>query len=69
MEYRALGVLVWLLPAYNLFWVGLAMVIMIPWSYKDDVSDIVRYQQPGNLSPGWYFAALTMPTVHGIANS
>lgn len=43
----------WLLPIYIFFWLGLAMVIMIPWSYKDSVSDIVRYQQPGNLNPGW----------------
>ena len=65
MEYRALGVLLWLLPAYILFWLGLAMVIMVPWSYKDDVVDIVRHQQPGNLSPSWYVVirvkrALTM---------
>ena len=43
----------WLLPVYIVFWLALGMVIMVPWSYKDSVADIIRYQEPGNLSPGW----------------
>ena len=54
VEYRALGVLLWLLPAYILFWLGLTLAIMVPWSYKKEVLDIVQHQQPGGLSPGWY---------------
>ncbi|CAD6573172.1 MAG: hypothetical protein ASARMPRED_005922 [Alectoria sarmentosa] len=60
VEYRALGVLMWLLPVYILFWLTLAMVIMVPWSYRDSVANIIRYQQPGNLSPGWWASFLVV---------
>lgn len=68
MEYRALGVLMWLLPAYVVFWLGLALVIMIPWSYRVSVSDIIQYQQPGNLNPGWYVSVWKKWMVHIFAN-
>lgn len=60
MEYRALGVLMWMLPVYTLSWLTLAMVILVPWSYKASVADIVRYQQPGDLNPGWWASFLVV---------
>lgn len=53
VEYRALGVLLWLLPIYICFWLVLAIVILVPWSYKPDIVAILDGPQPGNLKPGW----------------
>ena len=53
VEYRALGVLMWLVPAYILFCLALPLVILIPYSYKGDVAAIIRTSQPGDLEPGW----------------
>ena len=58
----------WLLPVYTIFWLALALAIMVPWSYKDNVADIVRYQQPGNLSPGWQVATWKTRKAHEVAD-
>lgn len=52
VEYHALSLLMWILPAYVLFWLALPMAILIPYSYKDTVESIIR-SQPGNLKPAW----------------
>lgn len=53
VEYRALHLLSWLLPAYLLFWFFVAIVILVPYSYYHPVENIIRTSQPGNLDPGW----------------
>ncbi|MCJ1261315.1 hypothetical protein MMC22_001179 [Lobaria immixta] len=52
VEYHALSLLMWILPAYVLFWLALPMAILIPYSYRDNVESIIR-SQPGNLKPAW----------------
>lgn len=59
MEYRALGVLLWLLPLYICFWLALSAVILVPWSYKREVVAISDGPQPGRLNPGWYVLNLS----------
>ncbi|KAI9695015.1 MAG: hypothetical protein M1822_000632 [Bathelium mastoideum] len=56
VEYRALGVLEWLLPLYSLTWLCLIWVILIPWSTKNSTSSTVRTAQPGNTNPQWWAA-------------
>ncbi|KAL8831189.1 MAG: hypothetical protein Q9191_001001 [Dirinaria sp. TL-2023a] len=65
VEYRALGVLIWLLPAYVLFWLALGLVFLVPYSYRGDVAAIIRDSQPGNLIPGWW---ATFVIFSGFAN-
>lgn len=60
VEYRALGVLLWLLPIYICFWMALSLVILVPWSYKRDVVAILDGPQPGRLKPGWYVLELIL---------
>ncbi|CAF9908992.1 hypothetical protein IMSHALPRED_007558, partial [Imshaugia aleurites] len=62
LEYRALCVLLWLLPAYIVCWLGLAMVILISWSYRGDVADIIENQKYGTPSPGWWSSFLVVST-------
>ncbi|PSK50311.1 Potassium transport protein 1 [Elsinoe australis] len=56
VEYRALHLLGWLLPAYYIFWVALGIVILVPYSYYPAISNTVRNGQAGNLNPGWWAA-------------
>ena len=53
VEYRALHLLGWLLPAYILFWFALGIVILVPYSYYHSMATQIRTSQPGNLDPGW----------------
>ena len=54
VEYRTLGALMWILPAYLLFWITLGTAFLVPYSYCDSVASIIQSSQPGNLKPGWY---------------
>ena len=53
LEYRAMKVLSWILPAYLIFWVTLSVIILIPYSYRQSTASVIRESQPGNLNPGW----------------
>jgi hypothetical protein len=61
VEYRALGLLQWLLPAYSLVWLGLGWVILLPYSSRSDISTTIRSSQSGNLRSEWwaFFAILS----------
>jgi hypothetical protein len=54
VEYRALGVLLYILIAYQIFWLALGTVFLVPYSYRASVVDILDSSQPGNLNPGWF---------------
>ncbi|EME42197.1 hypothetical protein DOTSEDRAFT_175094 [Dothistroma septosporum NZE10] len=54
VEYRALRVLTWLLPAYTAFWILLIVVIATPYVATSSAGDTVRTSQPGNLDPSWW---------------
>jgi len=56
VEYRALELLSWLLPAYILFWTALGIVTLVPYSYYHSMRGIIDTSQPGNLLPGWWAA-------------
>ncbi|MCJ1381680.1 hypothetical protein MMC17_004791 [Xylographa soralifera] len=60
VEYRALSLLLWLLPAYIIFWLALPMVILIPYSYVQSVQTILQGSQPGNLSSGWWATSVVI---------
>ena len=66
VEYRALVLLTWLLPLYAFLWIGLVMVILVPYAMHSHVAKIVRDAQPGSLSPAWW-AVFT--TVSGYTNT
>jgi potassium uptake Trk family protein len=61
VEYRALDALLWLLLAYNIFWLMTGTVILVPYSYRASVVNVLRSSQPGALNPGWFgfFAVVT----------
>lgn len=52
VEYRALSLLMWPLPAYILFWLALPMIVLVPYSYSVTVESVLQ-GQPGNLEPAW----------------
>lgn len=53
VEYRALKLLSWLLPAYFISCFFLGVIILVPYSYHHSVASIIRTSQPGSLEPGW----------------
>jgi hypothetical protein len=53
VEYKALHLLGWLLPAYLIFWFLLGIVVLVPYSYYGSLANVLRTSQPGNLEPGW----------------
>jgi hypothetical protein len=54
VEYRAIGILLYILIAYQVFWLALGMAFLVPYSYRVSVVDILHSSQPGNLNPGWF---------------
>jgi potassium uptake Trk family protein len=73
VEYRALDGLLWILAAYNIFWLTIGTTILVPYSYRPTVAKILHSSQPSNLKPGWFgfFAAVTSYANGGLnlANS
>jgi hypothetical protein len=61
VEYRALGVLLHILIAYQVFWLVLGTAFLVPYSYRSSIVEILNSSQPGNLNPGWFafFSVLT----------
>lgn len=53
VEYKALHLLGWLLPAYLFFWFLLGIIILVPYSYYGPLANVLRTSQPGSLEPGW----------------
>lgn len=54
VEYRALGMLCWILPTYICFWVTLTLVILSAYSSESKaIAETIRSGQPGALSPIW----------------
>ncbi|KAJ9656456.1 hypothetical protein H2198_004915 [Neophaeococcomyces mojaviensis] len=68
VEYRALQLLTWLLPAYAVFWMGLIIAVMTPYVSHTTAGNVIRTSQPGNLSPAWWslFASVSAYTNCGL---
>ncbi|KAI9872140.1 MAG: hypothetical protein M1830_002029 [Pleopsidium flavum] len=54
LEYRSMKLLSWILPAYLIFWITISVLILVPYSYRQNIASVVRGSQPGNLNPGWW---------------
>lgn len=54
VEYRALGLLLWVLIAYQVAWLLVGTAFLVPYCYRKVVVDILHSAQPGNLNPGWF---------------
>jgi len=54
VEYRALQLLTWLLPAYAVFWLLFIIVVMTPFVSHTNAGNVIRTSQPGNLNPAWW---------------
>lgn len=61
VEYRALQALLFLLISYQVFWLSIGTLFLVPYAYRSGVKSILRTSQPGNLNPGWwaFFSAVT----------
>ncbi|KAK3719147.1 hypothetical protein LTR37_004711 [Vermiconidia calcicola] len=60
VEYRALKVLSWLLPAYTLAWLGVLMVALVPYAMHSSAADKIRDAQPSKQTPAWWAAFVTL---------
>ncbi|KAK5083273.1 hypothetical protein LTR70_008236 [Exophiala xenobiotica] len=68
VEFRALKLLTWLLPAYAMSWMLLLMVVMTPYVSQTNASNIIRASPPSNLNPAWWsvFASVSAYTNCGL---
>ncbi|GAM82999.1 hypothetical protein ANO11243_009850 [Dothideomycetidae sp. 11243] len=69
VEFRALGLLCWILPLYTAFWICTSLVLLATYaSAHGAVADTIRTSQPGNLSPAWWgvFASASSYTNCGL---
>ncbi|KIW98805.1 uncharacterized protein Z519_00468 [Cladophialophora bantiana CBS 173.52] len=69
VEYRALRLLTWLLPAYAVFWLSFIIVVMTPYVCNTNAGNVIREAQPGNLSPAWWsvFVSVSAYTNSGLS--
>ena len=63
VEYRALGLLIVLLPVYLIGWIVIGSAMLVPYSYRTYVTNVVSSSQPGNLIPGWSAIHVSMQQV------
>lgn len=54
VEYRALGILLWALPFYQLFWMVIGALILVPYAYQPSMKSTIANAQPGNLNSGFF---------------
>jgi Trk-type K+ transport system membrane component len=54
VEYRALQVLLYILVGYQIFWLSLGVLFVIPYAYRQSVTNVLHGSQPGALNPGWW---------------
>jgi potassium uptake Trk family protein len=61
VEYRALQALLFILVGYQIFWLTMGTVFLVPYAYRSSTKEILRTAQPGGLNPGWwaFFATVT----------
>jgi len=61
VEYRALQALLIILIGYQVFWITMGTLFLVPYAYRSDTRAILRDAQPGGLNPGWwaFFATVT----------
>ncbi|RDI83099.1 hypothetical protein Vi05172_g7016 [Venturia inaequalis] len=54
VEYRALGILLWVLIAYQVTWLLVGTVFLVPYCYRQVVVHVLHSAQSGHVNPGWY---------------
>ena len=54
VEYRALQALLYILVGYQVFWLSLGALFIVPYAYRRSVIDVLHSSQPGDLNPGWW---------------
>ncbi|KAF2645951.1 potassium transport protein-like protein 1 [Massarina eburnea CBS 473.64] len=61
VEYRALQALLYILIGYQIFWLVLGIVCLVPYSYRQSMVSVLHTSQPGNVNPGWwsFFSVVT----------
>ncbi|KAF2822454.1 potassium transport protein 1 [Ophiobolus disseminans] len=61
VEYRALQALLIILVGYQLFWIAIGTIFLVPYAYRSSTRAILQEAQPGGLNPGWwaFFATVT----------
>lgn len=68
VEFRALKLLTWLLPAYAIFWILLLIVVMTPYVSYTNAGNIIKSSPPSDLIPAWWsvFASVSAYTNSGL---
>lgn len=61
VEYRALQALLLILVGYQVFWLALGVIFLVPYAYRSHIQSVLHEAQPGNLNPGWwaFFSTVT----------
>lgn len=61
VEYRALQALLIILVGYQVFWLSMGTLLLVPYAYRSATKTILHEAQPGGLNPGWwaFFATVT----------
>jgi len=69
VEFRALRLLTWLLPAYAVFWLAFIVIVMTPYVSHTNAGNVIRTSQPGNLNPAWWsiFASVSAYSNCGLS--
>lgn len=69
VEYRALKILSWLLPAYAVFWITILIVVLTSYVSYSNAGSIIRTTQPCNTNPAWWaaFASVSSYTNTGLS--
>lgn len=49
-----------MLLAYYAFWFFIILVVLTPYATHTNAANIIRTEQPGNLSPAWWSVFLTV---------
>lgn len=60
LEYKALNMLAWLVPAYWIGYQGIAFVILAPYMSMDKFHDALT-QQPASVNPTWLVSSRLRP--------
>jgi len=61
VEYRALQALLIILVGYQIFWLAIGTIFLVPYAYRSDIKAMLHDVQPGPVNPGWwaFFATVT----------
>ncbi|KAG6985321.1 hypothetical protein G7Y79_00110g101620 [Physcia stellaris] len=69
VEYRALSLLMLLLPIYLIGWLTLGTLFLVPYSYRPYVKNIITTTQTGYTAPGWWSFFMVMSSFGNLFQS